>query len=90
MRVRASGKAGADEDRNLREAFLVRKSNDGAVVPTSRKASTVGGSGRWLMRDVSGSSASSTVGGGSTPGSVTEGVGVDTRRYVEGLLSLNR
>lgn len=65
-----------------REAFLVRKASD-YVVPASRKASARYG------RDVSGGAAGAA-GGGWAPGKLAEGIGVDTRKYIEGLLSLNR
>lgn len=66
---------------SYREAFLVRKASD-YVVHASRKAS-----GRYA-RDVSG--AAGAAGGGWAPGKLAEGIGVDTRKYIEGLLSLNR
>lgn len=59
-----------------REAFLIRKASD-YTAPTVRKASMRFG------RDPSGSS-------GWGPGKLAEGIGIDTRRYIEGLLSLNR
>ena len=60
----------------FREAFLIRKASD-YTAPTVRKASARFG------RDPSGSS-------GWGPGKLAEGIGIDTRRYIEGLLSLNR
>lgn len=63
-----------------REAFLVRKASD-YVQPASRKAS-----GRY-GKDVSGAAGA---GGGWAPGKLAEGIGVDTKKYIEGLLSLNR
>lgn len=62
-----------------REAFLIRKASD-YVPPAARKSS-----GRF-GREVSGSSAA--VGWG--PGKLAEGIGIDARQYIEGLLSLNR
>ncbi|KAI9877869.1 MAG: hypothetical protein M1830_002610 [Pleopsidium flavum] len=62
-----------------REAFLVRKASD-YVAPGARKSS-----GRF-GRDVSGSDG----GSGWGPGKLAEGIGIDTRKYIEGLLSLNR
>ncbi|KAL9121516.1 MAG: hypothetical protein Q9187_001923 [Circinaria calcarea] len=59
-----------------REAFLIRKASD-YTAPAVRKASARFG------RDPSGSS-------GWGPGKLAEGIGIDTRRYIEGLLSLNR
>ena len=64
---------------NVCEAFLVRKASD-YVAPAVRKPS-----GRF-GRDVSGKEGS----GGWSPGRLAEGIGVDARQYVEGLLSLNR
>ena len=62
-----------------REAFLIRKASD-YTPPAVRKSS-----GRF-GRDVSGSGAS----GGWGPGKLAEGIGIDARQYIEGLLSLNR
>ena len=59
-----------------REAFLVRKASD-YVTPTVRKASGI------FSRDSGGSS-------GWGPAKLAEGIGIDTRRYIESLLSLNR
>ena len=58
-----------------REAILIRKASD-YLPPTVRKASVRFG------RD--------TIGNGWGPGKLAEGIGIDTRRYIEGLLSLNR
>ena len=63
----------------FREAFLIRKASDYAA-PATRKST-----GRF-GRDVSGSSAS----GGWGPGKLAEGIGIDARQYIEGILSLNR
>ena len=61
------------------EAFLIRKASDSAPV-TTRKTSGM------FSRDVSGTS-----GGGSWgPAKLAEGIGIDARQYIEGLLSLNR
>ena len=70
-----------------REAFLVRKSVDS----TSRigMESRIVSSGRWLTpgnRDVSGSSAGA---GPTSAKGVVEGVGVDARKWVEGLSRLS-
>ena len=62
-----------------REAFLIRKASD-YVPPTARKSSSGFG------REVSGSGA----GGGWGAGKLAEGIGIDARQYIEGLLSLNR
>lgn len=63
----------------LGEAFLIRKASD-YVAPAARKPS-----GRF-GKDVGGSSAS----GGWGPGKLAEGIGIDARQYIDGLLSLNR
>ena len=66
----------------LREAFLVRKARD------AEAASRQGGSGAfgiWGERDRTGGKAA-----GWGPRGLAEGIGIDARRYVEGLLSLNR
>ena len=62
-----------------REALLIRKASD-YVAPAGRSISSRFG------RDASGSSAASGWGAGK----LAEGIGIDTRRYIEGLLSLNR
>jgi len=61
---------------SFREAFLIRKASDYAA-PAARKAS-----GRFGL--------ASSEGSGWGPGKLAEGIGIDTRRYIEGLLSLNR
>lgn len=71
--------AGANTPKTFREAFLIRKASD-YVAPAARKSS-----GRF-GRDVSGASGS----GGWGPGKLAEGIGIDARQYIEGLLSLNR
>ncbi|KZF25627.1 hypothetical protein L228DRAFT_236702 [Xylona heveae TC161] len=63
---------------DYREAYLVRKASD-YVAPASRS------SGRFA-RD-SGIAAGR---GGWGPGKLAEGIGIDTRKYIEALLSLNR
>ena len=59
-----------------REAFLVRKATD-HVDQTSRQTSL-------------GFSTDLSAGWGSSAGKLAEGIGIDTRKYVEGLLNLNR
>ncbi|KAK5947201.1 hypothetical protein PMZ80_001348 [Knufia obscura] len=74
-----------------KEAFLVRKAADfnPRAVTQSRAMST--GPGKWLLReqkrDVSGAT---TVGGAASAKGVSDGVGVDARRWVEGLLMLTQ
>ena len=62
-----------------REAFLIRKASD-YVAPAARKSSSSYG------KEVSGSGAA----GGWGAGKLAEGIGIDARQYIEGLLSLNR
>lgn len=59
-----------------REAFLIRKASDYAA-PSAKP------SGRTWGRNA-GASA------GGAPGKVGEGIGIDARQYIEGLVSLNR
>lgn len=71
----------------FREAVLVRKAVDKAsssMLPSQRRSSGFG-MGRFLGLD---SGNSGNKGGGPSP--LTEGVGVDAKKYVESLLSLNR
>ncbi|MCJ1485251.1 hypothetical protein MMC06_005425 [Schaereria dolodes] len=64
---------------SCREAILIRRASD-YVTPSARKVS-----GRF-SRELLGSGAAS----GWVPSKLAEGVGIDARRYIEGLLSLNR
>ncbi|KAI9711095.1 MAG: hypothetical protein M1812_007289 [Candelaria pacifica] len=70
-----------DDNLIYREAFLVRKASD-YILPASQRKT-----GGKYARDTSGVSGT---GGGWVPGKLAEGIGVDTRKYIEGLLSLNR
>lgn len=75
---------------HAKEAFLVRRAADfrPGVTANSRSVST--GPGRWLLREQKKDrdvSATGGVGGVSAKG-VSEGVGVDARKWVDGLLSL--
>lgn len=79
MRLPQAGSAPGSGSDTYREAFLIRKASD-YVPPGARKSS-----GRF-GREVSGSSAA----GGWGPGKLAEGIGIDARQYIEGLLSLNR
>lgn len=71
------------------EAFLVRKSSD-YIQPSHARNS----SGTRFFRDMASgfgmSSSSHQATAGNSPRKLTEGVGLDARKYVEGLLSLNR
>lgn len=73
---RSSGKGASDSHR---EALLIRKASD-YVAPATRNISGSFG------RDVSGYSST----GGWGPGKLAEGIGIDSRKYIDGLLSLNR
>lgn len=63
-----------------REAFLIRKASDYASA-AARKSG-----GRFGRDKNDGISTSS----GWTPGRLAEGIGIDARQYIEGILSLNR
>jgi hypothetical protein len=71
-----------------REAILVRRARDAAPVGKNKSRATSGiwGLGMGGGNDTSGRDA----GSGWGPARLAEGVGVDARKYVEGLLSLNR
>ena len=73
------------------EAFLVRKASDYVSPATHGRVS----SGARFFRDLGGASGSSGLTGTSraadmAPSKLVEGLGMDARRYIEGLLSLNR
>jgi hypothetical protein len=76
----------------LREAFLVRRARD--TQPTSTKSSgSRFASGMWSSMGIGGGGQSQRMGGtaaGWGPKGLGEGIGIDARRYVEELLSLNR
>lgn len=70
------------------EAFLVRKASDYNAPSHARNSS-----GTRFFRDIAsgfGASSSSQAAAGNSPRKLTEGVGLDARKYVEGLLSFNR
>lgn len=88
-------KTGDSPSRNLipapslqpHEAFLVRKASD-YVPPTSHGRMS---SGARFFRDLGGASSKlSASRAETTPSKLTEGIGLDARRYVEGLLRFNR
>ncbi|KAJ5670307.1 uncharacterized protein N7477_005670 [Penicillium maclennaniae] len=71
------------------EAFIVRKSSD-YVSPASHARIS---SGARFFRDLGGASSTkltSSRANDTTPSKLVEGLGMDARRYIEGLLSLNR
>lgn len=67
-------------DHTYREAFLIRKASD-YVAPARKPTSGMFGRG---AREPSPSS------GWGGPGRLAEGIGIDAKQYIEGLLSLNR
>lgn len=88
----------ATEDNELdphsfREAFLVRRARDALPVGTKSGSSARNASGTSLWRIGMGFGTSEKMGGAAAgwgPKGLAEGIGIDTRRYIEGLLSLNR
>lgn len=90
MRVPSASNHGIGGDK---EAFLVRKSADHAAMTKRRNAGSTSSGSRWLLRDqtrdISGSGTGSSTGTTGMTG-INEGVGVDARKWIDGLLSLNR
>lgn len=74
---------------SMKEAFLVRRARD-AVTDRAKSVGSRMGSGMFGL----GPGGSGAVGGGAAagwgPARLAEGIGIDPRRYIEGLLSLNR
>lgn len=70
------------------EAFIIRKASD--YVAQGGHASI--SSGARFFRDLGGASSTNTMSSRAenTPSKLVEGLGIDARRYVEGLLRLNR
>ncbi|KAL3434733.1 hypothetical protein BDV09DRAFT_86668 [Aspergillus tetrazonus] len=84
--------AGKDKQQ---EAFIVRRASDHAALSghTRNPSSIGGGSGARFFRDLGGASSpgsSQTVRMDIAPSKLVEGLGLDARRYIENLLSLNR
>lgn len=78
----------ADANDPPQEAFLIRKASD-YVAPADHSRSS--SSAARFFRDLGGSSPSRSSSRGDTaPGKIVEGLGLDARRYIENLLSLNR
>ncbi|KAI9849294.1 MAG: hypothetical protein M1837_004753 [Sclerophora amabilis] len=80
----AHGPGSAEE---YRQAFLVRKASD--------RESSKPGTSSWRDRSGFGATGSSSNNNNNSssswaPGKLAEGIGVDTRKYIEGLLSLSR
>ena len=80
----------ADE---VKEAYLVRQSVDAGLRAKEANAKSAS-SGKWLLRDqtrdVSGSTSGSQTAAATSARGVVEGVGVDARRWVEGLSKLSQ
>ena len=80
---------------DLREAFLVRRARD---TPPGKGDSSSGigrfsASGMWSGLGMGGGSTTKRMGGANAgwgPKGLAEGIGIDARRYVDDLLSLNR
>jgi hypothetical protein len=70
-----------------REAILVRRARDAIPEAKSKVRAT---SGLWGFGGLGAGSSGKDTGSGWGPARLAEGVGVDARKYVEGLLSLNR
>jgi hypothetical protein len=68
------------------EAFIVRKASD-YTSPTGHGRVS---SGARFFRDLGGASSGLTYRADMAPSKLVEGLGMDARRYIEGLLSLNR
>ncbi|KAF2622275.1 hypothetical protein BU25DRAFT_214053 [Macroventuria anomochaeta] len=86
-----SGSVAFDTDK-LREAFLVRRARDGEPAQVKSTSSRIV-SGMWSGMGMGGSSQSQRMGGkaaGWGPKGLSDGIGIDARRYVDELLSLNR
>lgn len=76
-----------------RIAFLVRKASDAPVAAKTSASSSKAVSSLFGNMSLSGWRSEDPTGGsgaGWGPGALAGGIGVDARRYVEGLLSLNR
>lgn len=67
---------GSESGPQEKEIFLIRRASDHVATKSSRF--------------VSGQSNSSDAGWAAGPGKLVQGIGVDTKRYIEGLLYLNR
>ncbi|RMY23214.1 hypothetical protein D0867_02194 [Hortaea werneckii] len=91
---RSAGETYQFRSDSSRVAFLVRKSSDQAA--TSSKAPSSGNrvtSSMWQslgLRSASTEAQAGGAGAGWGPGALAGGLGLDARRYVEGLMSLSR
>ncbi|KAL2858661.1 hypothetical protein BJX68DRAFT_262208 [Aspergillus pseudodeflectus] len=93
--------ANPDLESNLKqkhqEAFIIRQASDHAASSAlghARNTSSIGGgSGARFFRDLGGASSPGSLQSlrmDTGPGKLVEGLGLDARRYIESLLSLNR
>jgi hypothetical protein len=76
----------------LREAFLIRRARDSEPLQVKSTGSRIA-SGMWNGMGMGGSTQAQRMGGkaaGWGPRGLAEGIGIDARRYVDDLLSLNR
>ncbi|KAH7355606.1 hypothetical protein BKA66DRAFT_430014 [Pyrenochaeta sp. MPI-SDFR-AT-0127] len=76
----------------LREAFLIRRARDTASSSTKSSGSRFA-SGMWNTMGMGSGGQSQRMGGAAAgwgPKGLADGIGVDARRYIEELLSLNR
>lgn len=90
MRVPSTSNYGIEPEK---EAFLVRKATDHTASAKRRDGTFTASGGRWFLRDQSRDmSSNSTISGAGATGmaGISEGVGVDARKWIDGLLSLNR
>ncbi|KAF1922056.1 hypothetical protein BDU57DRAFT_545401 [Ampelomyces quisqualis] len=82
---------------DLREAFLIRRAGDSIQTPGNggRSSGKSFASGMWSSMGIGGGTSQSQrmgekAAGWAPKGVLGEGIGIDARRYVEELLSLNR
>jgi hypothetical protein len=76
----------------LREAFLIRRARD-TQPSTTKSSGSRFASGMWSTMGIGSGGQSHRLGGSASgwgPKGLGEGIGIDARRYVEELLSLNR
>ena len=73
---------------DCRQAFLVRKASEYIATPHKPSARLGGGTLNFRVDGSQAESGDAKAGWGSS--GVAGGIGIDARRYVEGLLSLNR
>lgn len=77
----------------LREAFLIRRARDADPAPKSSGRSIASGMWTGIGMGMGSSTQAQRMGGkaaGWGPKGLAEGIGIDARRYVDELLSLNR